>query len=242
MSNLALRILTAVVGIPVVVGLMFLGGWPFALLVLGVALLSQYEIYVLLEAAGARPYGIPGLVLGAFVVLQAMHPPLIYAAVAAVLALLAWFPFEQAGYGLDEAPGPAGGLERMSATLFGVVYPAALLSLLLAIRNGRGPAVGEGEAFYLTLMVFLLVWSSDTCAYFAGRAIGKRPLAPRISPKKTWAGAVGGVLGAVAVGVVIKLAALEALSLMHVVLLGGIASVVGQLGDLAESRMKRLAG
>lgn len=219
-------------GIPAIVGILYLGGWPFAVLVLAISLLAQYEVYGLMDAGGIRPDREVGLLLGALFVLQAVHRPLLYAALAVVLVAVARSPFRRA-----EA-GPA----SLAATLFGAAYPTALLGMLVEMRLARGPLVGDLEAFYLTLALFVLVWTGDTAAYYVGRAVGRRPLAPAISPKKTWAGAVGGLVGAVAAALLLKAIVLEVLPWGHAVAVGLIAGVVGPLGDLAESKLKRQVG
>lgn len=241
MSNNLLRILTALVGIPAVVGLLYLGGWPFALLVAVLALLSQYEVYHLLEAAGLAPRKSAGLVLGALLVLRVVQPWAMHAAVAVFVVAAALYPFDlrltrERRSERAAAPG------TLAATIFGAVYPSALLAYLIEIRIARGPSVDDTGAFLLTLTVFLLVWSTDTLAYYVGRSMGKRPLAPTISPKKTWAGAVGGALGAVGVAAVLKLTMIGFLPWVHVVAVAVLCAVVGQLGDLMESKLKRLVG
>jgi phosphatidate cytidylyltransferase len=102
--------------------------------------------------------------------------------------------------------------------------------------------VADFDAFILTVVLFLIGWATDTFAYYVGRSIGKRPLAPAVSPKKTWEGAIGGTLGALLAGVLLKLSILPFINWVHVLVLTLIVAVVGQLGDLAESRMKRAAG
>src|SRR5690606_12523075 len=125
------------------------------------------------------------------------------------------------------------------ATMFGVVYPSGFLAFLVALRVTRGEAVDDTTAFAIVLTTFLLVWSTDTFAYYTGRALGRRPLAPTISPKTTWAGAVGGTVGAVVVSIVMRLRLLGVWSWAHAVGVALVGGVAGQFGDLAESAMKR---
>lgn len=256
MSNNVLRILTALVGIPAIVILLYVGSWPFAVLVLAIALIAQYELYEMLDRGGLRAYRVPGMALGALLVLSPLFPPLLPAAAAVVVVVVAASPFLSARdepgevavgtpvSGGDEAstssPGRSTG--RLPATLFGVVYPAGLLAFLVALRSPREGAIDDGAVFALVLAFFVVVWSTDTIAFYVGRAFGKRPLAPAISPKKTWAGAVGGTLGALVVAVVFKLIALDFLSWTNVVAFALVAAVFGQLGDLAESGIKRSVG
>jgi phosphatidate cytidylyltransferase len=232
-SNNTLRILTALVGVPLVVGLSYLGGWPFAGMVLAVSLVAQHELYGLLEAGGLRPLKAVGLALGALLALRVLVPTALPLAVAAVVLLLACSPFLR-----DEHAAPA----SLAATVFGALYPTALLAYLTDLRLARGPLVGDAEAFWLTMATLILIWVTDTFAYFVGRALGRHPLAPKISPKKTWEGAAGGVLGAVAAAVVLKLTALAFLAWPHVLAMAFFCGIVSQLGDLAESRMKRAVG
>ena len=230
MSNAVLRILTALIGIPVVLGLTYLGGWPFALLLLFAAVIAQLELYRLMEAGGLKPRKAAGLMIGTLVAVRALVPLALPLAVVGALFLLAASPFQRE----DRDP-----LSTLSATFFGALYPAALLTFMVDLRFARGPAVGDQEAFYLTLTTLLLIWATDTFAYYVGKGIGKHPLAPRVSPKKTWEGAIGGAAGAVLVAVVLKLTLLAFLPWPHLVVIALICGVVSQLGDLAESKLKR---
>ena len=134
---------------------------------------------------------------------------------------------------------------RLRARAAGLAGAGIILFLVVATLALRGddPA-GRATIFWL----FAVVWASDTCAYAAGRAFGGPRLAPRISPAKTWAGALGGV--AAAVGASILLGWLMPLagwvaerpSLALLAAAGALGSVVGQMGDLAESALKRRVG
>ena len=240
MSNNLLRILTGLVGIPVVIGLTYLGGVPFLALVAVLALLAQLEMYHLLRAAGTAPLVVPGLVLGGLVLLQSIYPPAFGLALALLILGLAYSPFVRTGASAEQAP--VAGPVSMAATLFGVIYPTALLSSLVEIRSGAGDLGDDMDAFALTVATLILVWTTDTLAYFIGRAIGKRPFAPSISPKKTWEGTIGGAVSAIVVGVLLKFTLLASLGWIHVIAISMICGVLGQLGDLAESKMKRSAG
>ena len=232
MSNLTQRILTALVAAPVAVGLTFLGGWFFGGFVLVVALLAQWDLYGLAEAGGARPLKAVGLVAGGLLVLRTLLP---FAVPLAVTLLLVGLAAEL--YRRIDRP-----LENVALTVFGVFYPALLASYLVELRLESAPAIGEFEAFALTTTVLLAIWASDSFAYIVGRLVGKTPLFPRISPKKTIEGAVGGVLGAVAMIAVLKLVWLPFLEWPDVVVLGIIGGALGQFGDLAESLFKRSVG
>ena len=223
------RIITALVALPLVIGLMYLGGWPFAALVVLIALLAQHELYGMARAVNVHALLGPGLALGALVVLRAFIPHWAAVFLLGVVALIAATPCLK-----GEDP-----LQRLSVTLFGVLYPAGLLGLLIDIRSLDG---GGTTAFWLTLTVFLLIWSADVGAYYAGRSLGKHPLFPRVSPKKTWEGFIGGLLFTVLVAAGVKMWLVPQLDWMDAGVLALIAGVVGPLGDLAESRIKRAVG
>ncbi len=240
MKDSTLRILTAVVAAPVVLGMAYLGGWWFGLLVLGGALLIQWEVYAMMTHGGGKPRRVLGLALGALLVLRILVPGLLPLVVAVVLVLIGLVPFQHR----REDP-----LVSLADTVFGAVYPTALLGFLLELRLARGPHVGDAEAFVLTLAVFLLVWAADIFAYVVGRAAGRRQLAPRVSPGKTWEGAAGGAAAAVLVALLLRAVPLSALGLEgpalaflawpHVLALALICGILGPVGDLAESKLKR---
>lgn len=233
LSNLTQRVLTALVGVPLVVGLLYLGGWPFALLIAVAGLGAQHELYGLFRAGGQQPYRVAGMAMGAGVLGAPLWPPLALAAGVVGLGLVAAEAFR------PQEPQP---LARLSATLFGVFYPAACFTSLVLLRQGRGPEVGDAEAFGLALLVLVLIWTTDTFAYFTGRAFGRHPLAPKVSPKKTWEGAVGGALGALAVAVALRVAFMPFLAWADVLVVALLCGVLSQVGDLAESRLKRSVG
>ncbi|MFB6278125.1 MAG: phosphatidate cytidylyltransferase [Salinibacter sp.] len=233
MSNNLRRIGTAVLAAPVVVGAAYLGGWWFAGLVGLIGVLGQRELYLMAHEAGAHPYRGGGYLIGLSVVAIAVQPSLwstgaillLLFTVAAPLVL----PHEQF-------------LVSFAVTLAGMVYPTALLGSLVVLREVRGPAVADGEAFSLVLVVLLIVWATDVAAYYVGRTWGQRPLAPTISPSKTWGGTLGGIGAAVAAGILLKVAVVDVLAWPHVLALIAIGGGVGQVGDLLESTLKRSVG
>lgn len=233
MTNSTLRILTGLVGIPAVLGLIYLGGWPFALAVIGAGLIAQGELYALAVGGDQRPYQGFGLIFGGFVLAQPMLAailPFTGVLMAGVLVLLLSFPFLRD----DDLFRNAG------ATLFGVIYPSFLFSFLIRVRS-YGPQTSD-DGFWLTLMLFLLIWSADTFAYFVGKQFGRRLLFPRISPKKTWEGFLGGLAGAIAVALIVVFALDTPFRPFDALALAAVAGVGGPLGDLAESRLKRAVG
>lgn len=123
-----------------------------------------------------------------------------------------------------------------SWTVSGILYVGLLLSYLVVLRY----EAGRNWVFLAVLATF----ASDTAAYFVGKSLGRHPMAPRISPHKTWEGAAAGVVGAVIISLLFTLSTPLQLPLDYwpAVLLGVLISVFGQLGDLLESAFKRYAG
>jgi phosphatidate cytidylyltransferase len=114
----------------------------------------------------------------------------------------------------------------------GVLYIGLTLSCLLLTR-----ALPEGE--FLVFFVVLVTWAGDTGAYISGKTMGRHPLAPVISPKKTVEGLIGGVVLALVVAALSRLWFLPAVSLLDAVVLAALLTLAGLLGDLAESAIKR---
>ena len=197
-----------------------------------VVVLAQWDLYGLAEAGGTRPLKALGLAAGGLVVLRTLVP---WAAPLAVLLLLGVLVAEV--FRRAEKP-----LQNVALTGFGVFYPALLASYLVDLRVRGAESLGEMDAFALTATVMLAIWASDSFAYLVGRLVGRRPLLPRISPKKTVEGALGGVLGGIAMVAVLKLVWVPFLAWPDVVVLGLVCGGVGQVGDLAESLFKRAAG
>ncbi|MCM1104234.1 MAG: phosphatidate cytidylyltransferase [Clostridium sp.] len=123
-------------------------------------------------------------------------------------------------------------------TFFACIYAPVMLSFIWLIREWYG-------GFYLVWLVFISSWISDTCAYLVGRTFGRHKLAPVLSPKKSVEGSVGGILGAALVGFLYGwiLQTTNTLNIPHqalsFALIGGVGSVLSQLGDLAASGIKR---
>lgn len=123
-------------------------------------------------------------------------------------------------------------------SFFGAAYVGGLMGFMIAIRLWSNGYLSGAE---LLLMLFIVIWSGDSFAYFAGKSFGRHKLAPVISPHKTWEGAVAGFLFSIVAAVVCKYTFLQEMNLSDAVALGALIGVIGQIGDLAESIVKRAA-
>ncbi len=233
MSNALQRILTAVIAVPAVLAICYVGGWLFAVMVLIAALIAQHEFYGLARSSGAEPFVAVGLVAGGAAVLSPISDLAIVVAGATVVGLVLALPFQSK----REQP-----VRDVSATFGGIFYPSLMLATATAMRDGRGLDIMEMDAFWLVVSVLVMVWSSDSFAYFVGRAIGKHPLAPSVSPNKTWEGTIGGAAGALVAGAILKILVLDFLTWFDILVLAIICGGISQIGDLAESRLKRSVG
>lgn len=221
------RVLTAVVGIPLLLWLVHSGGYAFGLFVAGVSVLCCYE-YALILRLGGRPVQAVSVVLvgGALAACAALGGPLPLALAAGVVLVA-----------LTELFSKTHSMDRAALTLFGALFAGWMPAHLALIRDLRP----HGEGFILLLL--LCTWTTDSAAYFAGRSFGRNALACEVSPKKTWEGAVAGFLASALVALLVQRFLLrEALSPLWAAGLGLAIGVVGQLSDLAESMIKRDAG
>lgn len=217
------RVLVAIIGIPIGVAAVILGGYFMFGLALVLTVLALHEYYTLL-----RPYR-PNLLLGYLAGLGVIAG-CFYWGVQGLLAGLAALVILTFFWSLVGELG-AHLVGRMAVTGFGTLWIATGFAYLLLVRE-----LTHGMA--LTILVLACTMVSDTFAYFVGRALGRHRMAPRISPKKSVEGALGGLAGAVVAALVVKIYS-PWLPAREALVLGLIIGIVGQWGDLFESAFKR---
>lgn len=223
MKTLLIRIATAVVGIPLFLGAVYLGGPIFLALTLALAGIGFYEYQRILAQGGhtvSLALGLLG-VGGALALTQVGEG---WGGPAVSLFLILTMGWAVSRY-------PSVGFTDALLTVAGVFYIGFLMAHWLLLR---------GLGLWPTLLAFLCIWAADSGAYFIGRALGKHKLAPRLSPGKSIEGAVGGAL--VALGTGVLLAPLVPVAPWQGGLLGLLIGIVGPLGDLFESALKRQMG
>jgi phosphatidate cytidylyltransferase len=232
-SNLATRIAVAAVAIPLIVLLTFLGGLPFFGMVALISAVALHEFYGLAKAKGSRPQTSVGLLFGICVNTSFLPHGLSPGTVLLGVVLL----FVPMLMMLELFRVPNSSIHNVSVTVLGVCYVSVGLGSLVWIRAILDDGEQWGAFFVMT--IFASIWICDSMAYFVGRFLGKRPLLQRVSPRKTWEGAVAGFLGAVATFAVAGSMALPFLTLGEAVAFGVIVGLFGQMGDLVESWLKR---
>lgn len=217
--NLLMRVLAAAVLVPLALACAFVGGVLWTALVTFAVIGLYIEWLMVVGALRERRVAVAGVIalvlVGAGLALGRFELALL----AALVGLVAVAALSS---------------QRRLWTLAGFLYAVAALFAAVVLRADRE------MGFAALVFLLLVVWATDIGGYFAGRGIGGPKLWPRVSPNKTWAGAVGGFLGSLAVGA--GFAASGVGRFWPLLILGGVLSVAGQLGDLLESAVKRQFG
>lgn len=224
------RIITAILALIVFLPIIIIGNWPFTLFVYLIATIGIYE---LIRMRGIQNYIIPLVIAFLMLWLILFQETWVFSLNYSkfelltffILLLLAYTVLVKNKYTFDHA----------GFTLLATFYLGIGFYYLIEIRDGES---GLKNIFF----AFLIIWSTDTGAYFVGRKFGKRKLWPEISPNKTIEGAIGGILLACIVATVFHLTNPFPKSLVVVIIVTILASIFGQIGDLVESALKRNYG
>lgn len=232
---MAIRLVSAAIGIPILVTSIWIGFPLFLILITMVSLLALLEIYQMAEKIGARPYYYYGfswtliLLLG---VKLGNGDFLVHMTIIGFIVSLFWLIYHRNSNGK---------LRDWIYSVMGPLYAGWIMSHAIMLRNSE-----HGREWIL--FVIITTFATDTFALVVGKLFGRHQMAPSISPGKTWEGAGGGLLAAI----IASFGAYSMFSLEYfnrppiglevALLLGAIIGIVSQIGDLAESKMKRMAG
>jgi phosphatidate cytidylyltransferase len=246
-SNMMRRVAFAAIAIPLLVAVVWFGDWPLAGVLLLAAALGVEEFFHLAQATGVTPFRGLGRVLAALVpvalILAVKAPGLWVTHQWAYLLLLGFLlAIGIAVFARLPSQRP---LASIAVTIFGVGYAAVLPATAFVIRHGQwGTRSWAGTAMLFFPLV--VTWICDSAAMLGGRAIGGPKLAPAISPGKTWSGAIAGVVAGTLTGALYALVVFPHVQIRFAVIvalaLAFALSIIGQIGDLAESLLKREAG
>jgi phosphatidate cytidylyltransferase len=229
LSSLASRLLVTAVLLPAVIGVVYLGSWWLFGLGLVAGLLALHELYTM--AKELRPLVLAGY-LGFALALLGIQLGGLPWMVGGILVTL-FFAFVL--YGLSDIRASA--TATFGITLLGVVWIGGGIGLLLLVRDI------PDHGFWALIAVMFTVFAADTVAFFVGRALGRRKMAPAISPGKTWEGLIAGVAGAmIAAFLILYKDRDEFLTIPETLLLGAAVAVASVFGDLFESAVKRDLG
>ncbi|MBX3042686.1 MAG: phosphatidate cytidylyltransferase [Candidatus Kapabacteria bacterium] len=258
MSELSKRILVAVVGIPLAVGLILWGGIFFKIFVLVLVWLGASEFASFIRSKNPNYKGYV-LILFSILISSALifnkKPEII------LVSLLILFLFLIiAAFSFNLKAGPEYSIVSISGTFAGVIYVGFGFSSIVLLREFNLLLLYWRDIFnqesvfftmnfaesitwgWLVLFVFISIWVCDSAAYFIGTKFGKNKLLPSVSPKKSKEGAYAGLAGAIVSFVILAFFFFDDMPIWVALVTGGISGTIGQAGDLAESLLKRDAG
>lgn len=233
------RIVTAIIALPILIASIYFSWlWPLFIAIAATAMvLGLHEFWLLAKKRGMKPdvgvgfMGAAGLFVGFFFDAPSKAPQLL------LLTLIAFVIAALAAEMLRGAPFDKM-LSSIGATVLGVLYVVLLGGHLVSLRTGFDAKL----SMHLLSFFFLVIMGSDIGAYYTGRALGRHKLAPKISPGKTWEGAIGGMAASLLMAALAHYWFFPELSLKAALPLAAAMNVFGVLGDLTESALKRSAG
>jgi phosphatidate cytidylyltransferase len=251
-SELTRRVLFSLVAAPIALGAIWYGDWALAALLAIAAAIAAHDYLGIARAAGHEPFVGAGAALAGLVpiVLHARRLGLFTGDLAAIATVLLLVVFAAAIWRRWPGGRPLG---AAATTAFGVAYTGVTLGYGYLLRY-HPYAIGRAAGAALLALPLVLTWTSDIGAYFVGRALGRRKLIPAVSPGKTVAGAVGALVLCMIVAwayqrwVLVPAATLAlrpfvpSLAASGALIFGAIISIAAQVGDLAESLIKRESG
>ena len=228
------RALSAAVLIPLVAGLTYAGGWLLAAALFVVSVRAAYELFQLMKDAGYRPSLVASTVVIGSLIAVARFPDLELLGLvlaASVILTVIWQLLR---------PPEGHPTQSWALTLSVSLWLGWLISHFVLLRD-LSPAFGLGLGTRWLIFMFLVTWVNDSAAYFVGKAIGKHPCCPYLSPKKTWEGTIGGWVGGLVAAVLLGYWLVD-LPWGYGLALGALVATVAPFGDLAKSMVKRQMG
>lgn len=206
-----------------------LGIVPTAIFVSVMSGLCCYEFFRMTRLDGKMANERMGIAAAVLFPLSALGDSMLLNALlfALMLAVGIWYVWS-----------PRTRISDVAVTLMGPIYTGFMLSAIVLLRD----AVPGFAGALLSVGVCASLWVSDSFAYIVGSRIGKHKMVPKISPKKSWEGFVGGILGSVLIWLILWVTHFYKLSLLYALLCGVVVSILGVIGDLIESRIKRGVG
>ena len=234
-GNTAKRVLVSIIAIPLIVAACYYGDIYFFIFVLLIGLASYYEFSMMARKKGASVNIWIGLLAVFFLLLNQFN--FIFETYSFLLILIAVLTMVELFRNKDSA------IINVSVALLGIFYIGLFAGSLIGIREYY-PHVNNIylRGGYIIISIFATIWICDSAAFFGGTAFGKHKLFPRVSPKKSWEGAIFGFIFAVISMILAKMSIVNFLSWKSVFSIGIIIGIFGQIGDLIESLFKRDAG
>lgn len=262
MSELFKRTLVAVIGIPVAVGIIYIGGYLFAVAVVTISAITLWEFLSIAEKKGFycnKPHCVistASIQLALFFILNEAQPELFFPSflIFSIFHVLLFVSLGLWAKGKSSIAGVSIGIAGSAyiGTFFLSLICLQQFSIIVSIFSEMftrsyhfSPLFSLTDNYAgsgLVLSIFISIWVCDSAAYFIGKRFGKHKLFERISPKKTWEGAIAGFIFAILAFCAAVWFLIPGFGMIDAIVCGAIAGSVGQLGDLAESQFKRDAG
>ena len=231
-SNTATRIIVSVIAIPAILLACYFGEYYFFAFVLGIGILSYFEFWMFVMKKDIYANFFVGIISVAVIITNSYLKFIADYPLFIIILLLLTI--------IELFRNKASAIINLGTSLLGILYFGMFASALLFIREIYKVEYTQGGL--LIISMFASIWICDSAAFFGGTAFGKHKLFPRVSPNKSWEGAIFGLLFAVLTMVISKVLFLDFLSWIDVITIGLIVGIIGQIGDLIESLFKRDAG
>ena len=226
------RVVVSLIAIPIILIATYLGGYYFFAFVAIISLISFYELNLLAKNKGANVNLLLGLAVIFVLLINQLigFVDLITLIVLSSLSILTVELFRNKGSAII----------NLGATFLGIFYIGIFSTTLISLRE-LYPSNSDLNinGAYLIISILVSIWIGDSAAYYGGITFGKHKLFPRVSPKKSWEGAIFGFIFSVGVMILAKLLVLDFLNWVNVLVIGIITGTIGQIGDLVESLLKR---
>lgn len=237
MTEFLKRTISGLIFVVTITGALVIGHVAFFIVFLGLMVATQYEFYKMTFKTHLRPQ----ILLGLFIGIALFSWSFLYSlGKVEQITIFGFIPLLGGIFVVELYRNQHKPIQNIAVTLLGIIYIAVPLSLVnFIVINGSSTRISYSPNILLGLL--FLIWSNDTGAYLLGVSMGKHKLFPRISPKKTWEGFVGGLLLTMIVSWVDAIIFPE-VNLKHWFVIGFTTAIIGTFGDLVESMFKRSVG
>lgn len=232
MNNLSTRVIVALIGVPLIVIVCLVGKIPFLVFVLGIGLISYFEYSKMMRNKHSYPNKFFGYLSVALIIINEyknfFNYRIFFLCLIILLLLFELFRNKESA------------IANIGSTLLGIFYIGFFSSAIINLREFYNePFLTYSQGGYLIISILVSIWICDSAAYFIGSAYGLHKLMPRVSPNKSWEGAVAGFVFAIATMIAAREFVLQFLTLKDAAAVGFIIGMFGQIGDLIESLLKR---
>ncbi len=235
LSNRITRILVSIVAIPLIIGVSYYGKIPFLIFVLGIGLIAFHEFATMVQNKSVYVNVKVGLTAVFLIIADAYFHYFNFKLLVLLIVLIVLIN--------EIFRNKSSAILNIGSTFIGIFYIGFFAAAIIDLRELFTATENTyNYGGFLIIALLASIWVCDSAAYFLGTAFGKHKLFPRVSPKKSWEGAISGFVFAIITMIAAKLLGLNFLSWKDAIVIGMIVGIIGQIGDLAESLIKRDAG